>query len=90
MPGRLITLDKQPIMRLVGVGETWRCIFSKIFLKVAGTEATMACQDVHMCSGIKVGIGGAVHRVQDIWYKNLTTEDWGFFLVDEKRNQRDQ
>ena len=58
--------------------------FSKIVLKVTGTEATMVCQDDHLCSGLKAGIDGVVHEVQDIWYEKSTTEDWGFLLVDAK------
>ena len=42
----------------------------------------MAYQDDQLCAGLKVGIYGTVYRVQAIWDKNLTTEDWGFLLVD--------
>ena len=82
MSGRLIALDKQPDMRPFGIGETWRHIFDKIVQKVAGPEVTMACQDDQLWSGPKAVIDGAVHRVQYIWDEDLTTEDWGFLLVD--------
>ena len=65
----LIALDKQPGMRPVGVGETWRSIFSKIVLMVTGPEATMACRDDQLCPGLKSGIDGAVHGVRAIWEK---------------------
>ena len=45
MSGHLIALDKQPGVRPVGVGETWRRLFAKIVLKVTGSESTMAFQD---------------------------------------------
>ena len=45
MSGWLIALDKQPGVRPVGVGETWRRLFANIVLKVTGPEATMKCQD---------------------------------------------
>ena len=45
MLGRLIAVVKQPYVRLVGVGETWRRLFAKIVLKVTGPESTMACHD---------------------------------------------
>ena len=32
MSGRLIALDKQPDVRPVGVGETWRRLFAKFAL----------------------------------------------------------
>ena len=35
--GRLITLDKQPGIQPVGVGEMWQRLFAKIVLKVTGT-----------------------------------------------------
>ena len=84
MSGRLIALDKNPGVRPVGVGETWIRLFANIVLKVTGTEATIACQYDQMCAGLKAGIDGAVHRVQAISDKNLTTEDCGFLLVDAK------
>ena len=51
-------------------------------VKVTVLEATMACQDDHICARLKAVIDGAVHRVQAIWNKNSTTEDCGFLLVD--------
>ena len=55
MSGRMITLDKQPGVRPVGIGETWRVIFARIILKVTGPEATMACQYDQMCSCLDSG-----------------------------------
>ena len=43
MSGRLITLEKQPGIRPVGVGETWRRLMAKCLLRVAGPEAKAAC-----------------------------------------------
>ena len=43
MSGRLIALDKQPDIRLVGVGETWQRLFDEIVLKVTILEATTSC-----------------------------------------------
>ena len=76
MSGHLIALDKHTGMRTVGVRETRRRIFAKTVLKFTGPEATMAYQDEHMCAGLTVGIGGAFHKVQAIWDKNSTREDW--------------
>ena len=61
---RLIALDKQPDVRLVGVGGKWRRLFAKIVLKVTGPEATMAYQYDQMCAGLKAEIDGAIHGVQ--------------------------
>ena len=82
--GRLIVLDKQPGVRPFGVGETWRLLFVKIFLKVTGPEAKMACQDNQLCAELKARIDGAVHVVQTRWEENSTTKDWGFLLINAK------
>ena len=84
--GRLIVLDKQPVVRPVGVGETWRRLFSNILLKIMGPEATMAFQYDQLCVR---GINSAIHGVQALWDKNLTTENWGFLLVDAKNTFND-
>ena len=84
MSGRLIALDKQHGVRTVGVGKTWRRIFSKILLKVTGPEATMACQDDQLCAVIKAVINGAIYGVQDLRDENLTTENWVFLIIDAK------
>ena len=83
MSGRLISLDKHPGVHLFGVGEMWRHCFSKIAVKVKGTEATIACQDDQLCAGLKGRIDGTIHGVQDLWDKNLSTEEF-FLLVDAK------
>ena len=84
MSGRLIVIDKQPGIRPVGVGETWRCLFAKIVIKVTGPEVTMKCQDDHMCDGLKTGIDCAIHGVQAPWNKNSSKEEWGILLLDAK------
>ena len=86
MSGHLIALEKQPGVRPVSVVETWRRIFSKIVLKVTVTEATISCRDDQLCVGIKAVIDGAIHGVRALWYKNSTTENWVFLLVDTKNS----
>ena len=39
MSGRLIALDKQPRIRPVGVGETWRRMMAKCLLRVPEPES---------------------------------------------------
>ena len=77
----MIAIDKQPGVRTLGVGETWRRIFFKIVLNVTGMEATITCQDDQLCTGLKAGIYEAIHRVQTLWDKNVSTEKWGYLLV---------
>ena len=42
MSVRMIALDKQPGIKPVGVGETWRRTMAKCLLRVAGPEAKSA------------------------------------------------
>ena len=44
----------------------------------------MEYQDDQLRDQLKAGINGAIHSVQYIWDKNLTTEDWVFLFVDAK------
>ena len=78
----LIALDNKLGMHAVSVGEPWRRLFVNCVLKVNGPESTNACQDDQLCARLKAVIDGAVHRVQYIWDANLSTENWGFLLVD--------
>ena len=89
MSGWIISLDKQPGVRLVGVGEMWRNLFANIVLKVTVPEATMACQDDQLCAGLKAGIDSAIHGVQALWDENLSTDEWGVLLVDAKNTFND-
>ena len=43
MIGRLIALDKQPGIRPVRVGETWRRMVAKCLLRLVGLEANAEC-----------------------------------------------
>ena len=69
----LIVIDKNPSVRPVGVGETWKCLFSNTVLKVTGMEEIIVCQDGHLCAGLKEGIDSAIHGVQSLWEKILST-----------------
>ena len=66
MSAHLIILDEIPVVRPVGVGETWCHFFAKCVLKVTVSEATHACKYYQIYKGLKLGIDGAVHRVQSI------------------------
>ena len=56
MSGRLIALDKQPGIRPVGVGETWRRLMAKCLLKVAVHEVKVACGTTQLAGGLEAGI----------------------------------
>ena len=84
MSGRLIALDKQPGIRPVGVGETWRRMMAKCLLRVVGPEAKAACGTTQLTGGVEAGIEGATHAMRVLWEENQTEEDWGFILIDAR------
>ena len=67
MACRLVALDKQPGVRPVGIGEIYRRLWAKCLLKVAGSQATAACDNLNLCAGLAAGIEGAVHAVRLVW-----------------------
>ena len=81
---RLIALDKQPGIRPVGVGETWRRLMAKCLLKVAGPEAKTACGTTQLVGGLEAGIEGAIHAMRVLWEENNKEEDWGLLLTDAR------
>jgi len=67
MACRLVALDKQPGVRLAGIGESYRRLFAKCILAATGRQATAACDNLNLCAGLPAGIEGAVHAMGDAW-----------------------
>jgi len=67
MAGRLVALDKQPGVRPVGIGEIYRRLMAKCVLAVTGRQATTACDNLNLCTGLQAGIEGAVHAMGNAW-----------------------
>ena len=86
MSVRLIALDKQPGIRTVGVGETWRRMMVKCLLRVAGPKAKAACGTTQLLGGVEAGIEGAIHAMLVLWKEHRTKEDWGFLLIDARNS----
>ena len=84
MSGRLITLDKQPGIRPVGVGETWHHMMARCLLKVVGQEAKAACGTTQLAGGLEAGIEGAIHAMRILWEEHKKEEDWGFLFIDAR------
>ena len=82
MSERLIGLDKCPVVRPVGVGETWRQILEKCVLAVTGAEAKKACGTEQLCKGLVTGIEGAIHVMRLLWQQNSQEEYWRFLRID--------
>ena len=67
MSGCLISLDKCPGVRPLGVGETWRQMLEKCLLVVPGAEANDACGTEQLFGGLEAGIEGGIHAVRLLW-----------------------
>lgn len=48
--GRLVAMNKMSGVRPIGIGETWRRLFAKIVLLVAGYEAKEVCGIDQLCA----------------------------------------
>ena len=81
MFGRLITLEKSPGIRPVGIGETWRRLLDKCLLWVSGQEAKASCGTEQLAGGVEAGIEGAIHAARLQWEQHSQEEDWGFLLI---------
>jgi hypothetical protein len=83
MAGRLVTLDKCPGVRPIGVGKTWQRLAAKATLLVSGCDAKEQCSiDQLLCTGLKAGIKGGIHTIDELWRQHKGEEEWGFLLVD--------
>ena len=52
MSSRMITLEKQPGVRPVGVGETWQRLMAKCLFWVTGQESKAACGTEQLVGGV--------------------------------------
>ena len=62
--GWLIVLHKQPGIRPVGVGDTWRRMMEKCLLQVTGQEAKAACGTAQLAGGVEAVIEGVIHAMR--------------------------
>ena len=65
--GRLITLDKNPGIRLVRVGETWWRLMAKCVVRVMGQEAKAVCKREQLDGGVEAGIEDGIHDMRLLW-----------------------
>jgi len=84
MSGHLTALDKNPGVRLIGMGESWRRLFAKCLLVVAGKDAADECGIDNLSGGISADIDAAVHSANEVVDGNYETVNWGFILVDAR------
>ena len=63
MACRLVALDKRPGVLPVGIGETLRRDLAKLVMRADGDQAKTVCGNLQLCTGLKSGIEGATHIV---------------------------
>eukprot|EP00820_Chromera_velia_P029634 Cvel_12519.t1-p1 / transcript=Cvel_12519.t1 / gene=Cvel_12519 / organism=Chromera_velia_CCMP2878 / gene_product=hypothetical protein / transcript_product=hypothetical protein / location=Cvel_scaffold821:64142-64770(+) / protein_length=209 / sequence_SO=supercontig / SO=protein_coding / is_pseudo=false len=73
MACRLVTLDKCPGVRPVGIGEAIRRLLGKAVMKETREELQEACGADQLCSGLMGGLEGRIHAVRELW-ETLTQE----------------
>ena len=84
MSGRMIVLDKQPGIRLVKVGETWRRMMAKCLLWFTGQEAKAVCGTTQLTGEVEAGIEGRIHEMRVLCEEHSQEEDLGFLLIDAR------
>ena len=60
---RLVSLDKSPGVRPMGIGDTLRRALDKLVTRASGDQAKKACGNLQLCAGLEAGIEGATHSV---------------------------
>ena len=63
---RLIALDKCPVVRPIGIGETACCILGKAILAVVGGDIQETTGTQQLCAGQKAGCKAAIHATRQI------------------------
>ena len=63
MACRLVAFDKQPGVRLVGIGEMLRQALAKLVMRAAGDQAKTECGNLQLCAGLETVIEEATHAV---------------------------
>ena len=76
---RLIQLDKDLSVRLVGIGEVLQQIIGKSILSVLKKNIVQATGATHICAGQSAGCEAAIHALHQI-FEAMGTD--GVLLVD--------
>ena len=79
----MITLNKCPGIRLIGIGETLRRVIGKVICLATRIDAALVCGSDQLCVGLQAGIEGAIHAMNEMFMAHQDdTNGWGVLLVD--------
>jgi hypothetical protein len=84
MEGCLITLDKQPGVRPIGIKDVACRLVSKVMVELTKEEAAVACGVDQLCAGLEAGCEAAAHWAASEWDRLSETVDFGTLLIDAK------
>ena len=59
----IVLLNKRAALCPMGIRETLLWSLAEIFMRAAGDQVNMACEDLQMCADLKAGIEGSTHDV---------------------------
>ncbi len=79
LESRLVSLDKNPGLRPIGIGEVLRRIIGKCVVQILKSDIMEACGTLQTCSGIDSGIEASIHAMADRFAEK---ECQGLLLVD--------
>ena len=65
---RLIPLDKQPGVCLIGICEVSRRVIGRAMLKVISADIQQAAGTLQLCAGQPAGIEAAIHAMNQILF----------------------
>ena len=79
MANRLITFDKSPGIRPIGIGEILRRLVGKLLVGELKQDLKEAAGPIQVCAGHEAGAEAAIHAMQSIFDKDNTQ---GILLID--------
>ena len=87
----LVTLDKRPRVRPVGIGETLHRALDKLVMRAAGDQAKTSCGNLQLCAGLEARIEGYTHAVeqrqQERVQEQLSEEDAADDMAEEEEEE---
>ena len=69
---RLVSLDKCPGIRPIGIGEILQCIIGKAILTITGADVQQATGALQVCAGQQAGYEAAIHAMRQVFEHPLT------------------